>query len=203
MGQHKKLDRQILKSFKNSSQSPTQKPNIMCTRLSMEIKYCRCFSTAFETRSIVMFGLVALRWMRGGPPQHCSAALDEALLNQLARHLSERLDFAVKASIAVSRPAVAGLGWYWHQLGSQTMESHPWQKNKKNAPDRRRPQRSNLFLCATTAQLLPKMSRSVDWQPRSVRGFMSSTLKKKQGLEVASKREGGKPRKYFIARGAK
>lgn len=50
---------------------------------------------------------------------------------------------------------------------------------------------------------LAEMSRSVDWQPHSVRGFMSGNLKKKLGLEIASKREDGKPRKYFIVRGAK
>lgn len=50
---------------------------------------------------------------------------------------------------------------------------------------------------------LVEMSSATDWQPHSVRGFMSSGLKKKLGLEVMSKREDGKPRKYFIARGAK
>jgi hypothetical protein len=50
---------------------------------------------------------------------------------------------------------------------------------------------------------LAEMSRSVDWQPHSVRGFISGTFKTKLGLEIVSKREGGKPRKYFIARGTK
>ena len=50
---------------------------------------------------------------------------------------------------------------------------------------------------------LAEISCAVDRQPHSVRGFMSGTLKKKLGFEVASRREGGKPRKYFIVRGAK
>jgi predicted ArsR family transcriptional regulator len=37
---------------------------------------------------------------------------------------------------------------------------------------------------------LAEMAKIVDWQPHSVRGFMSGALKKKQGLDVASKRSG-------------
>jgi Protein of unknown function (DUF3489) len=50
---------------------------------------------------------------------------------------------------------------------------------------------------------LAEISRSVDWQLHSVRGFISGAFKKKLGLEIVSKREDGKSRKYFIARGAK
>lgn len=50
---------------------------------------------------------------------------------------------------------------------------------------------------------LAEMSRSVDWQPHSARGFISGTLKRKLGLEIVSKRDDGKPRKYSIARGPK
>jgi predicted ArsR family transcriptional regulator len=59
------------------------------------------------------------------------------------------------------------------------------------------------LLLRNNGATLAELSRSVDWQPNSVRGLMSGTLKKKQRLEVTSKREDGKPRKYFIARGAK
>jgi Protein of unknown function (DUF3489) len=59
------------------------------------------------------------------------------------------------------------------------------------------------LLMRNNGATLVEMSRSVDWQSNSVRGFISGTLKKKLGLHVASRREEGKPRKYFIARGAK
>jgi predicted ArsR family transcriptional regulator len=59
------------------------------------------------------------------------------------------------------------------------------------------------LLMRNNGATLAEMSSAVNWQPRSVRGFMSGALKKKQGLEVASKREQGKPRKYFIVRCAK
>jgi predicted ArsR family transcriptional regulator len=59
------------------------------------------------------------------------------------------------------------------------------------------------LLMRNNGATLAEMSMSVGWQPHSVRGFMWGALKKKQGLEVTSKREDGKPRKYFIVRGAK
>jgi Protein of unknown function (DUF3489) len=59
------------------------------------------------------------------------------------------------------------------------------------------------LLMRNNGATLVEMSSATDWQPHSVRGFMSGTLKRKLGLEIASKREDGKPRKYFIVRGAK
>lgn len=50
---------------------------------------------------------------------------------------------------------------------------------------------------------LAELAKSTNWQPHSVRGFMSGTLKKKLGFEVTSKRGEGRPRRYFIERGAK
>ena len=49
-----------------------------------------------------------------------------------------------------------------------------------------------------------EIAKCVDWQQRAVRGFMSGTLKKQQqGGYISSKQELGKPRRYFIERGAK
>ena len=59
------------------------------------------------------------------------------------------------------------------------------------------------LLMRNNGATLAEMSSAVDWQPHSVRGFMSGALKKKPGFEVTTKREDGKQRKYFIARGAK
>lgn len=59
------------------------------------------------------------------------------------------------------------------------------------------------LLMRNNGATLAEMSSAVDWQPHSVRGFMSGALKKKLEFEVTSKREQGKPLRYFIARGAK
>lgn len=47
---------------------------------------------------------------------------------------------------------------------------------------------------ATVAEL----AKATSWQDHSVRGFMSGTLKKKQGIQITSSQEDGKPRRYFI-----
>ena len=46
---------------------------------------------------------------------------------------------------------------------------------------------------------LDQISKSLDWQPHSVRGAMSGTLKKKQGLKITSDKTEGRQRIYRIA----
>jgi hypothetical protein len=48
---------------------------------------------------------------------------------------------------------------------------------------------------ATIAQL----SKALDWQAHSVRGAMSGSLKKKQGLKITASKEEGADRVYRIA----
>ena len=43
-----------------------------------------------------------------------------------------------------------------------------------------------------------ELSKASHWQAHSVRGFLSGTLKKKQGLTIASTREEGKDRRYHL-----
>jgi Protein of unknown function (DUF3489) len=62
--------------------------------------------------------------------------------------------------------------------------------------------RITALLLRSNGATIAEMARSTDWQLHSVRGFMSGTLKKKLGLEVKSKVEDGKPRRYFITRHA-
>lgn len=47
---------------------------------------------------------------------------------------------------------------------------------------------------ATLAQL----QRATGWQPHSVRGFLSGTVKKKLGLRLVSEKPEGTPRRYRI-----
>jgi hypothetical protein len=48
---------------------------------------------------------------------------------------------------------------------------------------------------ATLAQL----SKALDWQPHSIRGAMSGSLKKKQGLQITATKDEGADRIYRIA----
>ena len=45
---------------------------------------------------------------------------------------------------------------------------------------------------------IPKLMKATGWQAHSVRGFISGTLKRKQGLVVNSAVEEGKDRRYVI-----
>lgn len=45
---------------------------------------------------------------------------------------------------------------------------------------------------------IPNLAKATEWQVHSVRGFLSGTLKKKQGLAIASTRDDGKDRRYRI-----
>ncbi len=45
---------------------------------------------------------------------------------------------------------------------------------------------------------IAELAKAAKWQAHSVRGFLSGTLKKKQGLGMASTREEGKDRRYRL-----
>lgn len=45
---------------------------------------------------------------------------------------------------------------------------------------------------------LAQLSKALDWQPHSVRGAMSGSLKKKQGLRITASKEEGADRVYRI-----
>lgn len=45
---------------------------------------------------------------------------------------------------------------------------------------------------------IAELTKATRWQAHSVRGFMSGTLMKKQGIQINSSQEDGKPRRYFI-----
>ena len=46
---------------------------------------------------------------------------------------------------------------------------------------------------------LAQLSKALDWQPHSVRGAISGSLKKKLGLKIAASKEEGADRVYRIA----
>ena len=45
---------------------------------------------------------------------------------------------------------------------------------------------------------IAELAKATGWQAHSIRGFMSGTLKKKQGIQINSSQEEGKPRRYII-----
>ena len=47
---------------------------------------------------------------------------------------------------------------------------------------------------------VPEMVAATDWQPHSVRGFMSGAVKKRLGLEVISRKDKGGERRYHVER---
>lgn len=56
------------------------------------------------------------------------------------------------------------------------------------------------LLQRNTGATLAELVKTTGWQEHSIRGFMSGILRKKQGIEVRSTQEEGKPRRYFIDR---
>ena len=54
------------------------------------------------------------------------------------------------------------------------------------------------LLQRNTGATIAELANSTGWQRHSVHGFMSGTLKKKQGLEIKSGKEENKDRRYFV-----
>lgn len=46
-----------------------------------------------------------------------------------------------------------------------------------------------------------ELAKATGWQDHSIRGFMSDTLKRRQGAVVRSSQKEGKSRRYFMDRG--
>jgi len=77
----------------------------------------------------------------------------------------------------------------------------------KKAPNLEKPAATKAakiaaMLRRNTGATLADLEKTTGWQELSIRGFMFGTLKKKQGVEVRSTYEEGKPRRYFIDRAA-
>ena len=49
-----------------------------------------------------------------------------------------------------------------------------------------------------TGATIVELAKATGWQRHSLHGFMSGTLRKKQGLEIKSTKEGTKDRRYRI-----
>ena len=58
------------------------------------------------------------------------------------------------------------------------------------------------LLRRNTGATVAELAKATGWQRHSVHGFMSGTLKKKQGLEITRSKEENKDRLYRIAAGA-
>ena len=54
------------------------------------------------------------------------------------------------------------------------------------------------LLQRNTGATIAELAKATGWQEHSVRGFMSGTLKKKQGLEISSSKEVDKDRRYSV-----
>ena len=54
------------------------------------------------------------------------------------------------------------------------------------------------LLLRNNGATIAELTKATSWQAHSIRGFMSGTLKKKQGVLIKSDQEEGEPRRYFI-----
>lgn len=72
---------------------------------------------------------------------------------------------------------------------------------KRLAPNKPSTSKSNLVLRALGRKAgasMEELCKLTDWQPHSVRGFLSGTARKKLGLEVARRKDGKGVSRYFI-----
>jgi predicted ArsR family transcriptional regulator len=58
------------------------------------------------------------------------------------------------------------------------------------------------LLQRNTGVTVAEIAKATGWQRHSVRGFMSGTLTKKQGLKITSTKEADRDRRYRIAEAA-
>ena len=78
-------------------------------------------------------------------------------------------------------------------------------KTPKTAAKSKTPNKSAnviALLRRNTGATIAELAKATGWQRHSVHGFMSGTLKKKQGLEIRSTKEGDEDRRYRIEGGA-
>jgi predicted transcriptional regulator len=54
------------------------------------------------------------------------------------------------------------------------------------------------LLQRNTGATIAELAKATGWQRHSVHGFMSGTLRRKQGLKIESNRNENKDRRYFI-----
>jgi len=74
------------------------------------------------------------------------------------------------------------------------------QRAKPNAPKAKRTKASMILtlLKRSKGASLVEISTATGWQPHSVRGFLSGTIKKRMGLELSSKPDGKGQRRYYL-----
>ncbi len=76
----------------------------------------------------------------------------------------------------------------------------PKKTPKLERPAATKSEKIAALLQRNTGATLADLMKATGWQEHSIRGFMSGTLKKRQGIEVRSAQEEGKPRRYLMGR---
>ena len=80
------------------------------------------------------------------------------------------------------------------------MRKNPQRPTKSNGHSKG--EKMIALLQRNTGATVAELATATGWQRHSVHGFMSGTLKKKQGLEITSSRQENQDRRYTIAAGA-
>lgn len=78
----------------------------------------------------------------------------------------------------------------------------PKKASKAEKPVATKAAKIAALLQRNTGVTLAELVKTTGWQAHSIRGFMSGTLKRKQGIKVRGAQEEGKPRRYLIDRAA-
>ena len=78
-------------------------------------------------------------------------------------------------------------------MASKPIAKAPWSGSKHDAVLK--------LLRSSKGATLAQMQKITGWQPHSVRGFLSGTIKKRLGLSISSKQGPNGQRRYSIAKG--
>ena len=75
-------------------------------------------------------------------------------------------------------------------------------KKSAKSKDQNKSAKIIALLQRSTGVTIAELAKTTGWQRHSVHGFMSGTLKKKQGCEIKNTKDGDGDRRYRIEGGA-
>lgn len=86
---------------------------------------------------------------------------------------------------------------------SKRSRSSAGTRERRPAPKKTKKRTCIQLLNRPKGATLAELSKATGWQSHSVRGFLSATVRKIEGITLATDVEAGKPRRYRITESAK